>query len=156
MSDLWPRRVAIVGAGTMGVGISQVFASSGIPTLLADSTPDRSEAARERAVALLARLEEAGLVEGGAVATARTSLSAAGSLEEAVARADLIVEAVFERPDLKSAVHAAIESAAGDGAVIATNTSSIPISELAEGLRRPARFLGMHWFVPPLLVRASR
>jgi 3-hydroxybutyryl-CoA dehydrogenase len=152
VSDLWPRRVAIVGAGTMGVGISQVFASSGIPTLLVDSTPDRSEAARERAVALLARLEEAGLVEGGAVSTARTSLSAAGSLEEAVAGADLIVEAVFERPDVKSAVYAAIESAAGDGAVIATNTSSIPISELAEGLRRPARFLGMHWFVPPLLV----
>jgi 3-hydroxybutyryl-CoA dehydrogenase len=152
VSDLWPQRVAIVGAGTMGVGISQVFASSGIPTLLVDSTPDRSEAARERAVALLARLEEAGLVEGDAVSTARTSLSAAGSLAEAVAGADLIVEAVFERPDLKSAVYAAIESAAGDGALIATNTSSIPIFELAEGLRRPARFLGMHWFVPPLLV----
>jgi 3-hydroxybutyryl-CoA dehydrogenase len=152
VSDLWPQRVAIVGAGTMGVGISQVFASSGIPTLLVDSTPDRSEAARERAVALLARLEEAGLVEGDGVSTARTSLSAAGSLEEAVAGADLIVEAVVERPDVKSAVYAAIESAAGDGAVIATNTSSIPISELAEGLRRPARFLGMHWFVPPLLV----
>ncbi len=152
MSGLWPGRVAIVGAGTMGVGIAQVFASSGIPTIVVDSTPGRSEAAREHAVELLARLEEAGLVAEGAVATARASLSAAASLEEAVAGADLIVEAVVERPDVKAAVYAAIEFAAGDGAVIATNTSSIPISQLAEGLRRPARFLGMHWFVPPLLV----
>ena len=66
--------------------------------------------------------------------------------------ADLIVEAVVERPDVKAAVYAAIEAAAADGAVIATNTSSIPIAELAAGLRRPGRFLGVHWFVPPLLV----
>ena len=83
---------------------------------------------------------------------AEANLSAAASIEEAVDGADLIVEAVVERPDVKATVYAAIESAAGDGAVIATNTSSIPISELAAGLRRPARFLGMHWFVPPLLV----
>ena len=66
--------------------------------------------------------------------------------------ADLVVEAVVERPDVKLAVYAAIEEAAGDDAVIATNTSSIPIAELAAGLRRPGRFLGVHWFVPPLLV----
>ncbi len=152
MSELWPERVAIVGAGTMGIGISQVFASNGIPTVLVDSTPERSEAARERSLVLLSRLEEARLVGVGAVATARESLSAAGSIQEAVTGADLIVEAVLERPDVKAAVYSEIESAAGDEAVIATNTSSIPISELAEGLRRPARFLGMHWFVPPLLV----
>ena len=58
-ASLWPARVAIVGAGTMGVGISHVFASSGIPTVLVDSTPERSEAARERAVELLSRLEAA-------------------------------------------------------------------------------------------------
>ena len=152
MSDVWPGRVAIVGAGTMGAGIAQVFASNGIPTALVDSTPERSEAAQVRSLELLSRLEEAGHVGRGAVATARANLSAAASVEQGVDGADLVVEAVVERADVKATVYEAIESAAGDGAVIATNTSSIPISELAAGLRRPARFLGMHWFVPPLLV----
>lgn len=148
----WPSRVAIVGAGTMGIGISHVFAASGIATVLVDATPELSEAARERSVELLSRLEQAGNIERGSVATAVQHLSAASSLGEAVEGADLVVEAVVERKDMKLAVYASIEAAAGDDAVIATNTSSIPIAELAAGLRKPGRFLGMHWFVPPLLV----
>ena len=66
--------------------------------------------------------------------------------------ADLVVEAVVERPAAKLGVYAEIEAAAGGDAVIATNTSSIPIGELAAGLECPGRFLGVHWFVPPLLV----
>jgi 3-hydroxybutyryl-CoA dehydrogenase len=78
--------------------------------------------------------------------------SEAASLADAVAGAELIVEAVVERPDVKAEVYAAVEAAAAETAVIATNTSSIPIAELAAGLQHPERFLGMHWFVPPLLV----
>ena len=148
----WPSRVAVVGAGTMGVGISHVFASSGIPTVLVDATPDLSEAARSRAIELLSRLERAGNVDGGTTATAEQHLAAAPSIADAVHGADLVVEAVLERPDVKLAVFAEIESVSDDEAVIATNTSSIPIAELAAGLRRPDRFLGVHWFVPPLLV----
>src|SRR5512146_1984600 len=136
----------------MGIGISHVFAASGIATSLADATPERAEAARARSVELLRRLEASGLVEGGSAATAELQLVAAPSVAEAAAGADLVVEAVVERPDVKLAVYPAIEAAAGDGAVVATNTSSIPIAELAAGLQRPDRFLGMHWFVPPLLV----
>jgi 3-hydroxybutyryl-CoA dehydrogenase len=136
----------------MGVVISHVFASNGIPTVLVDSTPELAEAARERSLALLERLEAAGLLGEAAARTARENITAAASLGEGVDGADLIAEAVAERPDVKAAVYAAIEAAAADGAVIATNTSSIPIAELAAGLQRPARFLGMHWFVPPLLV----
>ena len=148
----WPSRVAVVGAGTMGVGIAHVFASSGTPTVLADATPELSEAARARAVELLSRLEQAGNVGPGTAATAAWNLTAAPSIADAVRSADLVVEAVVERPDVKLAVYAEIEPAAADDAVIATNTSSIPIAELAAGLRRPGRFLGVHWFVPPLLV----
>jgi 3-hydroxybutyryl-CoA dehydrogenase len=148
----WPTRVAIVGAGTMGVGIAHVFAASGIATVLVDATPELSEAARGRAVELLARLEEAGIVEHGTAATAGRHLAAASTIAEAVTGADLVVEAVVERADAKAAVYATIEEAASDDAVIATNTSSIPIRELAAGLRAPTRFLGVHWFVPPLLV----
>jgi len=148
----WPSRVAVVGAGTMGVGISQVFAASGIPTVLVDATPELSEAARERGLELLSRLEQAGNVDPGMVATAEQNLSAAPSIADAVRGADLVVEAVVERPDVKVAVYAEIELAAAGDAVIATNTSSIPIAELGAGLRSPSRFLGVHWFVPPLLV----
>jgi 3-hydroxybutyryl-CoA dehydrogenase len=136
----------------MGIGISHVFASNNIPTVLVDTTPERAEGAHERALALISRLEAAGIVGEGAAAVTGKHLSAAASVDEAVGAADLVVEAVVERPDVKAAVYAEIEAAAADGAVIATNTSSIPIAELADRLRRPARFLGVHWFVPPLLV----
>jgi 3-hydroxybutyryl-CoA dehydrogenase len=148
----WPGRVAVVGAGTMGVGIAHVYASNGIATVLADATPERAGAARDRALELLAHLEAAGTLDAGAAAAARPRIAAAASIAEAVDGADLVVEAVVERAEVKLAVYAEIEAAAAVGAVVATNTSSIPIAELADGLRRPARFLGVHWFVPPLLV----
>lgn len=147
----WPQRVAVVGAGTMGVGIAHVFAVAGIPTTLVDASPERSQAALERALELLARLVELGCVEAGARSRAEAALAAAGSIEEAVRGAELVVEAVVERADAKLQVYEAIEAATAD-AVIATNTSSIPIALLGAGLGRPERFLGVHWFVPPLLV----
>lgn len=150
--NTWPRRVAVVGAGTMGVGIAHVFALSDIPTVLVDSTPEQAVAAHERALELLTRLEAAGSLEPGAAVEAGRHLTAAASVGEGVDGAGLIVEAVVERAEVKAEVYEAIESAAGDDAVIATNTSSIPIAELAAGLNRSARFLGVHWFVPPLLV----
>jgi 3-hydroxybutyryl-CoA dehydrogenase len=128
----WPARVAIVGAGTMGVGISRVFGSHGIPSVLVDTTAERAAT--------------------GAASAALPTVTAAPSVREAVDGAELVVEAVVERPDVKASVYEAIEAAAARDAVIATNTSSIPIAELSAGLRRPERFLGMHWFVPPLLV----
>jgi 3-hydroxybutyryl-CoA dehydrogenase len=152
LESAWPSRVAIVGAGTMGVGISHVFASCGTPTVLVDSTAARAESARKRSLELLSRLEAAGHVESGAAPAARRTLSAAETVADGVRGADLVVEAVVERADVKVPVYEAIEAAAGPEAVIATNTSSIPIAELAAGLQRPERFLGVHWFVPPLLV----
>ena len=71
MSDAaWPRKVAVVGAGTMGAGIAHVFAAHGVPTAVVDATPELSEEARARALELLARLEAAGSVEEGTTATA--------------------------------------------------------------------------------------
>ena len=148
----WPTRVAVVGAGTMGVGIAHVFATSGIPTALVDATTELSEAAVTRALDLLRRLEAAGSVERGAVETAERRIRAAASLEDAVRDADLVVEAVVERAEVKLDVYAAIEASARQDAIVATNTSSIPIAQLAAPLERPERFLGVHWFVPPLLV----
>jgi len=148
----WPAGVAIVGAGTMGIGISHVFAASGIDTVLVDVSPEQSEAARAHAVRLLSLLEEAGNVGRGTAARAERHLSAAATVADAVHGAELVVEAVVERADVKRAVYEEVEAAAAADSVVATNTSSIPIGELARGLRTPARFLGVHWFVPPLLV----
>jgi 3-hydroxybutyryl-CoA dehydrogenase len=128
----WPSRVAIVGAGTMGVGIARVFGSHGVLSVLVDTTAERAAEA--------------------AASAGLSHVTPAASLPEAVEGADLIVEAVVERPDVKASVYEAIEADARGDAVIATNTSSIPIAELASALQRPERFLGMHWFVPPLLV----
>jgi 3-hydroxybutyryl-CoA dehydrogenase len=146
-----PSRVAVVGAGTMGIGIAHVFATSGVPTVLVDASPELTDAALARAFELLGRLEADGTVAQGATRAAEQHLSAA-SLADAVRDADLVVEAVVERPDVKAEVYEAIEAAAPDDAIVATNTSSIPIARLAAELRRPERFLGVHWFVPPLLV----
>src|SRR6185503_1080220 len=136
----------------MGAGIAHVFAAHGVPTAVVDATPELSEEARARALELLARLEAAGSVEEGTTATAECHLSAAPSIAAAVVDADLVVEAVFERPDVKATAYEEVEAAATADTVIATNTSSIPITELALTLRSPGRFLGVHWFVPPLLV----
>jgi 3-hydroxybutyryl-CoA dehydrogenase len=151
-ASAWPARVAVVGAGTMGVGIAQAFATHAVTTVLVDASPELSDAARESAVALLARLEAAGNVAPGSTETGERHLTAAVSIAGAVADADLVVEAVFERPDAKERAYREIEAGARDDAVIATNTSSIPITQLAAAMRLPQRFLGVHWFVPALLV----
>src|SRR4051794_23341144 len=136
----------------MGVGIAHVFAVDGIPTTLVDASPERSEAGRVRARGLLARLGAVGCVDADGRDRAEESLAAADSVADAVGAAELVVEAVVERADVKLEVYEQVEAGVADDAVIATNTSSIPIRLLAAELRRPERFLGVHWFVPPLLV----
>ena len=137
----------------MGIGISHVFALSGVQTVLIDATAARAEEARARSLQLASALEEAGTRRSRSYAErVEQFTSAAASVEAGVADADLIVEAVVERAEVKLEVYAAIEAAAADSTVIATNTSSIPIELLASRLRAPGRFLGVHWFVPPLLV----
>lgn len=136
----------------MGIGISHVFALAGVPTVLIDATAARAEEARARSLQLVGALEEAGTIGPGAARRVEQLTSAAASVEAGAAGADLIVEAVVERADVKLDVYEAIEAAADPSSVIATNTSSIPIAVLASRLANPGRFLGVHWFVPPLLV----
>ncbi len=136
----------------MGIGIAHVFALSGVQTVLIDETAARAKRARERSLQLVSALERAGTVSRGSTERVEQFTSAAESVADGTAKADLIVEAVVEQADVKLDVYTAIESAADESAVIATNTSSIPIGLLASRLEVPGRFLGVHWFVPPLLV----
>ena len=142
-------RAAVVGSGRMGYGIAQLLALAGIPCQVADVTPGLARAARERAVEGARAFEAVGLFAAGSSKTVEENLVAAGSVAAASAKADVVFEAVTEELGVKRAVYAEVEESATPTCVIATNTSAIPIRDLAAELVRPERFVGAHWFNPP-------
>jgi 3-hydroxybutyryl-CoA dehydrogenase len=144
----WPRRVAVVGAGRMGGGIAEAFAAAGLDVRVTDATPELARQARERVIARARGHVDAGLLSEEALERAER-VEAADGPAEAVDGADLVLEAVAEDTGVKLEVHAAIEAAAPEAAVIATNTSSLDVDRLKEAIERRGRFLGMHWFNPP-------
>lgn len=145
----WPARVAILGAGTMGAGFAHVFALAGIPCALADRSAELAEGARARLVEDARRHEAGGLFPAGAAPRVEELVAAAADVEEAASGADYVLEAVFEDPEVKAETYRRVEPLAAPDAVIASNTSAIPIAQLARTLERPERFLGTHWFNPP-------
>jgi 3-hydroxybutyryl-CoA dehydrogenase len=144
----WPRVVAVVGGGRMGSGIAEAFAAGGLHVRITDADPELSARARERVLERARSHVEQGLIDAALVDRAE-GVQACDSIAEVSAGAELVLEAVAEDPEVKHAVLAEVERTAGADAVIATNTSSLPVDRLAEPLRRPERFLGMHWFNPP-------
>lgn len=145
----WPGRVAILGAGTMGASFAQIFSLAGIPCTIADRTPGIGEQALERLVRHAERCETRGLFPAGAAERIASLVDAAPRPEDGVEGAEFVLEAVAEDPAVKHDLYRRIEPIAGPDAVIASNTSAIPISQLATALERPDRFLGTHWFNPP-------
>jgi 3-hydroxybutyryl-CoA dehydrogenase len=139
---------AVVGSGYMGGGIAQVLALHGYEVALGDVDGETAERARVRLVEQARGFEAHGLFAEGAAEVIAGNLAAAGSIEEAVAAADFIAEAVPEDPGLKATILRRISTAAPAGAVIGTNTSAIPIGELALSVAGPERFLGVHWMNP--------
>ncbi len=136
----------------MGIGIAHVLAGADIDTTLADIDAEAAATGHARALESMARLEEIGCAQHGAAARVDAHLSHSSTAAAAVVDAELIIEAVIERADVKREVYETIAATASPLAVIATNTSSIPIEELAPGVPSAERFVGIHWFVPPLLV----
>jgi 3-hydroxybutyryl-CoA dehydrogenase len=132
----------------MGSGIAEAFAAAGVTVRLADATPELARAARERVIARARSHAEGGLVDPEAVRRAE-SVEACSELADAVGGAELVLEAVAENVEVKHEVLRACEQAAAAQTVIATNTSSLSVDELASALQRRERFLGMHWFNPP-------
>jgi 3-hydroxybutyryl-CoA dehydrogenase len=145
-----PASVAVIGGGRMGAGIAQVFAAKGAEVRIVESDETAAAAAQRRFTDGLATAATRGaLSEDPAVVAAR--LTVLTEVAAIPAETELLIEAVPERTDLKIDVLARAERAAGPGTILATNTSSLPVTELAAALRDPARFLGMHFFnpVPP-------
>jgi 3-hydroxybutyryl-CoA dehydrogenase len=142
------NKVAQVGAGYMGGGIAQSLANTGLQVWLADADAEATRSAHQRLLAEAEQFEEQGLFPPGSTDRIGTNLHAASSIEEAVADVDFVEEAVPEVPQIKRAVLARVEAAAKPGTIIGTNTSTIPVRVLAEGLADPSRFLTVHWSNP--------
>lgn len=142
------RRAAVLGAGTMGLGIACVLHLGGVDVTLCDADAAGTAAAADRLRERVARQVDAGLLPASAADRAGSVLTCHPA-RDAVTGVDLLVEAVPEDVEVKRDLLAEVSPAAPDHAVIATNTSSIPVEDLAGAVADPARFLGMHWFVPP-------
>lgn len=140
--------VAIVGSGYMGGGIAQVFALAGRDVVIADVSADVAAANLERLVKEAEAFERDGLFPPGAPAVIAQRVSAAPSIEDAVANADFVVEAVFERIDVKHETLARISAAARPDTIIGSNTSTISINKLATAVQGPERFFGVHFSNP--------
>jgi len=145
----WPARVAVIGAGTMGAAFSHIFGRAGIALAIVDESPEVAKRSREVLLTLAQEYEDDGLFPSGATASIADAVRAASSIEEAVDGADYVLEAVTEDPAVKRSVYSQVDAAAGEATVLATNTSAIPVTELAAHVRHPERFLGTHWFNPP-------
>jgi 3-hydroxybutyryl-CoA dehydrogenase len=146
--DGWPRTVAVIGAGTMGLGVAECFAAAGMGVRITDATPEMTGEAKERLVERARGHSEAGLLSAGAAERA-AAVETADDAPAASVGVDLVFEAAPEDLGLKHELLAACSGAAPPEAVIVSNTSSLPMDELAGAVEGPERFLGMHWFNPP-------
>ena len=146
--DVKLQSAAIIGAGTMGLGVAECFALAGLEVVIVDETPAASQEALGRLSQRARGHVEAGLLPEAAIAAA-SRVRAAADIKSAVASADLVFEAAPERIEIKRDVLAACDAHAPASAIIATNTSSLPIDDLAAFVERKERFLGMHFFNPP-------
>ena len=142
------QNVAVLGAGLMGRGIAYVSALGGMRTVLEDASGEALENAAAEISALLEKGVATGKVPGDAAVAARNRLITARSLEDAVNGADLVIEAVPEKIELKVELFAALDRMTPPQAVLASNTSSLSITEMAAATRRPRQVVGMHFFNP--------
>ena len=142
------EKVVVVGAGLMGTGIAHGFASSGYPTVLVDTNLESLARARDNIGKILSDGVALGKVSAESAQTSLARLATSGDLSEAALGADFLVETVSEKLEVKKAVVAQAEPLLAPGAIIATNTSALSVTEIAASLAAPERVIGMHFFNP--------
>ncbi len=141
------QTVAVIGAGQMGAGIAQVMAQAGLAVLLADVNLAAAEKGRDKIAKALARLVAKDKIAAADADTIVARITPVGDYAP-MAAADLIVEAATEREDIKQKIFAAAGAVLAPHAILASNTSSIPITRMAAASPDPARFIGLHFFNP--------
>ncbi|HEX9346545.1 MAG TPA: 3-hydroxyacyl-CoA dehydrogenase family protein [Gemmatimonadales bacterium] len=141
-------RVAVIGAGTMGHGIAYVAAVAGCEVRLTDARRAALPQALDKIEALVVSGVKRGKLAADEHAAVRTRISAEPQLRAAVANADIVIEAIIEDLAIKRRLFADVERAAPPGALLASNTSSLSIGQIAAAMTQPARLIGMHFFNP--------
>ncbi|ESW60790.1 MAG: 3-hydroxybutyryl-CoA dehydrogenase [Rhodobacter sp. CACIA14H1] len=144
--------IGLIGLGAMGLGIAQVFAQSGHPVRATDSNADSRSSARDRMDSILAARVAKGTLSDGEKTAILDRLTVVDRAED-IAPADLVIEAVVERLAVKQAVFSLLEPYLAPSAVLATNTSSLSVAAIAQGLTRPQRVIGLHFFNPAPVMR---
>jgi 3-hydroxybutyryl-CoA dehydrogenase len=139
--------VVVVGAGLMGSGIAQVSAVAGHDVVMRDVSDDALAKGRSAIEASIAKFAEKGAITTGDAEAALGRITTTRDLD-AVAAADVVVEAIIEKVDLKSELFAELDRLAPAGAILATNTSAIPITRIAAATQRPESVVGTHFFSP--------
>ena len=142
------QNVAVLGAGIMGRGIAYVAALGGYNTVLQDTSREQLEKATNDIGAILEKGVAMGRVTDSEAVEARRRLRTVASLDDAARQADLVIEAVPERMDLKVEIFAQLDRVAPAHAILASNTSSLSITEMAAATHRAPQVVGMHFFNP--------
>ena len=139
--------VAVIGAGQMGAGIAQVSASAGYHVLLSDIDLKQAQAGKAGIAKAMDRMVEKEKIDRAAADILLDRIEPVANLEP-MAKADLVIEAATEREEIKRKIFADVGKILGHKAILASNTSSIPITRLAQASPDPARFIGVHFFNP--------
>jgi 3-hydroxyacyl-CoA dehydrogenase/enoyl-CoA hydratase/3-hydroxybutyryl-CoA epimerase len=141
------RRVAVLGAGMMGAGIAHACARAGLDVVLKDVTREAAEKGRDHAARLLAKAVARGRTTEAERDLVLGRITATGDLAD-LAGCDAVIEAVFEDTALKHKVFQEVQGVVAPDALLCSNTSTLPITALAEGVERPGDFVGLHFFSP--------
>ncbi len=141
------KKIAVIGAGTMGNGITQVFAQNGFPVTMIDIKDEFLERGVKAIDRSLSRLVKKERIDDTAKSEIIGRITTSTKVSDA-APADLVIEAIFEDFEVKSKVFKELDSKCGKKTIFASNTSSISITELAAGTSRPGKYIGMHFMNP--------
>jgi len=141
------RKVAVLGAGMMGAGIAYVCARGGMDVVLKDVTQEAADKGRDYSVKLFDKAVSRGKITREKADETLARITPTASVDD-LAGCDLVIEAVFESTELKHKVFAEIENVVAPDAVLGSNTSTLPITGLAEGVKRQEDFIGLHFFSP--------
>jgi enoyl-CoA hydratase/3-hydroxyacyl-CoA dehydrogenase len=146
------KRILVVGAGTMGHGIAEVAAIAGYQVYLSDVSQDILNNALEKIRWSLSKLQERGQIKES-IDSVLSRIKPVVGLDKSVSDADFSIEAAPERLDIKKQVFSKLDELLPPHAILASNTSSLPISRIAEATKRPEKVVGMHFFNPPVLMQ---
>ena len=146
------QKVVVVGAGTMGGGIAQLCAQQGVQATITDISQELSDQARARIEAGLSGRVEKGKITEADKTDILSRIATAGNLSPAT-EADMVIESVIEDLNIKKSVFAQLDEMAPPETVLATNTTSLSISAMAEATRRPDKVVQMHFFNPPVIMK---